>query len=189
MTPVITTAPAAAAHLADAAAATVLAYALHTPAGTTFPAAAAAISRPVTWILAQLAPIRAVQDLGPDLRTGHTRYQIAHPIVTEVTLIAGALVALAEHDWAQNDYEDELGRVDITGALRLAAGVHPRDLPDDPHVLDALYTAEDCLAAALGHDPTQLDAGEQVAAWQDHPDRTLDQVRALLIDVVTGTGR
>jgi len=175
--------------LDDDQAATVLVYALHTPAGVTVPVAAAALGRPAQWVHAQLdAVLISVQTLGPDLRSGHPRYQAAGPVVTDVTLIAGALLALAERDWAQGDYEDALGRVDITGALRLAAGVHPLESPWDRE-LDAVLGAEDLLAAALGHDPAEVDAGDSIAAWQDHPARTLDEVRALLLDVAIGAGR
>jgi len=176
--------------LDDAAAATVLALALHSPAGLTIPVAAAATGHSEHWVLWQLGSIPGVQEAGPDLRTGHARYQAAGPVVTDVTLIAGALLALQEHDWGQGEYQDDLGRVDIAGALRLAAGVHPEEeMPGDPRVLDALLAAEDTLAAHLGHDPALVDAGDTIAAWQDHPARTLDEVRALLLDVAIGAGR
>jgi hypothetical protein len=169
---------------ADDQTATVLALALHTPAGVTAPTAAAALGRHEPWVLGQLAEIPGVVDIGPDLRTGQRRYQAAGPVVSDVSLLAGALLVLQERDWAQGDYEDALGRVDITGALRLAAGVHPLESPTDRE-LDAVLGAEDLLAAALGHDPALVDAGETIAAWQDHPDRTLDQVRALLTTAAT----
>jgi hypothetical protein len=177
--------------LDDDQAATVLVYALHTPAGVTVPVAAAALGRPAQWVHAQLdAVLISVQTLGPDLRSGHTRYQAAGPIVSDVSLLAGALLALAEHDWAQGEYQDDLGRVDITGALRLAAGVHPEEeMPGDPRVLDALLAAEDRLACELGYDPALVDAGDTIAAWQDHPARSVDEVRALLLDVAIGAGR
>jgi len=56
-------------------------------------------------------------------------------------------------------------------------------MPGDPRVLDAL------LAAHLGHDPALVDAADPIAAWQDHPARSVDQVRALLLDVVRHTAR
>jgi len=174
--------------LDDTTAAAILALALHCPAGITAPTAAAALDHTEAWIADQIRSIPGVQETGPDLRTGHTRYQATGPVVTDVTLIAGALLALAERDWAQGDYQDALGRVDITGALRLAAGVHPYETPADRE-LDAVLGAEDLLAAHLGHDPAEVDAGDTIAAWQDHPSRTLVEVRALLLDVAIGAGR
>ncbi|WP_163554382.1 DUF6197 family protein [Candidatus Frankia alpina] len=175
--------------LDDIAATAVLVLALSTPAGVTIPAAAAALGRDEAWVRWQVGAdttsdtITAVEDL----RTGATRYRYADLVVTDITLIAGALLVLAEHDWAQGEHQDDLGRVDITGALSLAAGVHPQELPDAPHLLDALLAAEDTLAVDLGYDPTEVDAGDTVAAWQDDPDRTADEVHALLIDIVTYT--
>lgn len=177
--------------LDDIAAAAGLLLALSTPTGVTIPAAAAALGRDEAWVRWQVGADRPSDTITavPDLRTGATRYRYADAdlVVTDTALIAGALIALVEHDWAQGTHEDALGRVDITGALRLAAGVHPEETPDDPRILDALLAAEDTLAAALGHDPTQVDAGEQVATWQDDPDRTIDEIRALLRTAAAGT--
>ncbi|WP_163549466.1 DUF6197 family protein [Candidatus Frankia nodulisporulans] len=175
--------------LTDVQAATTLVLALHTPAGVTVPVAARALEHSEQWVRWELGSLPGVETLGPDLRTGQPRYRVAGPVVTDITLLAGALLALAERDWAQGEHEDELGRVDITGALRLTTNTHPEEQPEDPRALDALLAAEDTLAAALGHDPTQIDAGDTVARWQDHPQRTLDDVRALLLGVLTGTSR
>ncbi|MCK9895238.1 hypothetical protein [Frankia sp. AgB32] len=179
------------AFLDEIAAAAGLVLALHTPAGVTIPAAAAAFGRTEAWVRGQVGADRPTGTITavPDLRTGATRYRYTQLAVTDITLIASALVALAEHDWAQGEHVDDLGRVDITGALRTAAGTHPEEMPDAPDLLGALLAAQDRLAAALGHDPAEVDAGETVAAWQDHPSRSYDEVQALLLDVVMGAGR
>ncbi len=168
-----------------------LVLALHTPAGITIPAAAAALGRPEAWVRWQLGPTRPSSTITavPDLRTGATRYHYTVPAVTDITLIAGAIVILAEHDWAQGEHQDETGRLDITGALRTATGTHPEEMPEDPDLLDVLLAAQDRLAAALGHDPAEVDAGETIAAWQDHPARDADEIHALLLDVVASAGQ
>jgi hypothetical protein len=90
------------------------------------------------------------------------------PDVTLPELLASALGHLGERGWVAGDYtDDDTGRVDLLGALRLAAGVHPREMPDPGAVLDVLLAAEDALAVALGADPAEVDAGEAVALWQD----------------------
>lgn len=104
-----------------------------------------------------------------------------------VGLLAGALAALEERGWVVGDYtDDDTGRVDVLGALRLAAGVHPRELPADPATLAALLDAEDALAVAIGADPTVVDAGETVAAWQDTA--SIGAVRGLLRAVLAVLG-
>ncbi len=102
--------------------------------------------------------------------------------VTRVAaLLVDARAELAARGWHRGDHVDEAtGAVDLSGALRLAAGVHPYDLPDDPTVLQALCDAEDELAFELGGNPTSIDAGEYLAAWNDHPGRTPADVRDLL---------
>ncbi|THJ74934.1 MULTISPECIES: DUF6197 family protein [Frankia] len=173
--------------LDDIAVTAVLVLALSTPGGVTVPAAAAALGRAEAWVRWQVGADRPSDTITAveDLRTGAIRYRYAHLVVTDTTLIAGALMALTEHGWTQGTHEDALDRVDITGALRLAAGVHPEETPDDPHILDALLAAEDRLAGELGHGPTAVDAGETVAAWQDDPTRTIDEIRALLTTAAT----
>ncbi|AEH08768.1 MULTISPECIES: DUF6197 family protein [Protofrankia] len=96
-------------------------------------------------------------------------------------LLTGARAELAARGWHRGDYVDETtGAVDLSGALRLAAGSHPYELPDNPAALQALCDAEDELAFELGGNPTLMDAGEYLAAWNDHPTRTRSQVLALL---------
>ncbi|WP_018504886.1 DUF6197 family protein [Parafrankia discariae] len=164
-----TSTPTPAAALTDAQATTVLTLALHAPAGVTAPAAAAALGRGEAWIYRHLdAGIEAgtVTRLGPDRHAGAGRYQATRITVTASTLLAGALLALTERGWTAADYEDETGRVDLIGALRLATGTHPYELPDNPMTLVALYDAEDTLAAGLGADPTQVDSGTVLLLWQ-----------------------
>lgn len=72
-----TTAPTV--ELTDDQAAALLHLALHTPAGVTAPTAAAAVGRGEAWVLEQVG---AIPGVGPDLRTGHTRYQAAGPVVS-----------------------------------------------------------------------------------------------------------
>ncbi|WP_322755738.1 hypothetical protein [Frankia sp. Cas3] len=96
-------------------------------------------------------------------------------------LLADAPAELAARGWHRGDHvEEATGAVDLSGALRLAAGVHPYDLPDDPAALQALCDAEDELTFELGGNPTSIDAGEYLAAWNDHPARTAADVLDLL---------
>jgi len=83
--------------LTDTEAAAVLVYALHSPDGITSATAAAALDQTEQWVLDQPQAIPGVAIIGWD-RTGLARYQAAGPIVSDVSLLAGALLALAEHD-------------------------------------------------------------------------------------------
>lgn len=184
-TPAQTTA--AALHRTEAA--RLLDLALHTPAGITAPAAATALHRTEAWVYRHLdAGIEdgTVTRVGPDLRAGAGRYQATRPVVTPTALLVGALIALAERGWTADDVEDDAGRVDVGGALRLAAHTHPLELPANETVLVALYDAEDALAVQLGADPTQVDAGELLAVWQTTPYVTATRVAEVLLTAITG---
>ncbi|SBW21099.1 hypothetical protein FDG2_1901 [Candidatus Protofrankia californiensis] len=96
-------------------------------------------------------------------------------------LLAGARAELDARGWHRGDHVDETtGAVDLSGALRLAAGSHPYELPDDPAAVQALCDAEDELVFELGGNPILVDSGEYLAAWNDHPGRALSQVLTLL---------
>ncbi|CUU60840.1 hypothetical protein Ga0074812_14840 [Parafrankia irregularis] len=176
-----------AAALTDTDAARLLDLALHTPAGLTAPAAAAALGHSEAWVYAQLdtgIEDGTVTRLGPDLRAGAGLYQATRVTVTAAALLAGGLVALADRGWTPDDVIDDAGRVDLSGSLHLAAGVHPLELPDDERLLLALYDAEDALAAALGADPTVHDAGDLLTLWQTTAGVTPDHVAELLLTAV-----
>lgn len=183
--------------LSDEHAAVLLSLALHTPGGVTAPIAAAAFSQREAWVYRHLdAGIEdgAVTRLGPDLRTRAGRYQATRVTVTPAALLAGALLALTERGWTPEDLEGDGGRVDLSGALRLAGGVHPFELPDDETVLVAVFDAEDELARHLGADPHHVDAGDLLALWQSTPGVDTTRVVELLLAALapltaTGAGR
>jgi hypothetical protein len=99
-------------------------------------------------------------------------------------LLVDAHAALAERGLCREDFcDDDTGTVDLTGALRLAADLHPRDEPADPYLTRVLAAAEDTLALHLdgtGFDPAVDDPGEALTGWTDQPDRTVTDVLALI---------
>lgn len=158
--------------LTDTDATRLLNLALHTPAGITAPAAAIALARSEAWVYARIdtgIEDATVTRLGPDLRAGAGLYQATRITVTPAALLAGALVALADRGWTPDDVVDDAGRVDLSGALHLAADVHPLELPADEQLRLALYDAEDALAGVLGADPARHDAGDLLTLWQTTP--------------------
>jgi hypothetical protein len=105
--------------------------------------------------------------------------------VTMAALAGQARLLMRRRGWYRGGYlHRPTGAVDLLGALALAAGARPGELPRDRDLLLALYAVEDELVLLLGVDPTAVDAGEFLARWQDQPARTLDQVDRLLADLI-----
>lgn len=167
--------------------------ALTAPGGASAAGLAALTGQPEAWVYAHLddgADTGTVIRLGPDpyARTG--RYRAAAPALSVPALLAAARANLTDRGLCQNAYtDDHTGAVDLTGALRIAAGVHPHALlADDEALVLALCDTEDAIARTLGLDPTTIDAGEALADWVDQPGRTLDDAVALLDTTLAAVG-
>jgi hypothetical protein len=167
--------------------------ALTAPGGASAAGLAALTGQPEAWVYAHLddgADTGTVVRLGHDpiARTG--RYRATAPAASVPALLAAALTILTDRGLCQGAYlDDDTGAVDLTGALRIAGGVHPRALlADDQALVVALCDAEDEIARTLGVDPTTIDAGEALAGWVDQPGRTVDDAVALLDTALGAVG-
>lgn len=166
--------------------------ALHAPGGASAPGLAVLAGLPESAVYAHLdagTDAGDVDRLGHDPAAGAGRYRSTTPTGSVPALLAAAVTVLADRGFTARDYvDDTTGAVDLLGALRVAAGVHPRELPADPVVLYALLDAEDAVVAELGVDPTRVDAGERIARWTDAAGRTHADVVELLTHALTAAG-
>jgi hypothetical protein len=167
--------------------------ALQAPGGASAPGLAVLAGLPESAVYAELdagTDAGDVDRIGPDPIARAGRYRSTAPTSSVPALLAAAITVLADRGFVAGDYvDDATGRVDLLGALRFAAGVHPRDMPEDPVVLYALLDAEDAVAAELGADPTRTDAGERISRWTDAPGRTQADVVDLLEHALDGVTR
>lgn len=167
--------------------------ALQAPGGASAPGLAVLAGLPESAVYAELDGATDAGDvdrIGPDPIARAGRYRSTTPTGSVPALLAAAITVLADRGFVADDYvDDATGRVDLLGALRFAAGVHPRDMPADPVVLYALLDAEDAVAAELGADPTQVDSHDRIGRWTDADSRTLADVVDLLTHALNGATR
>jgi hypothetical protein len=172
----------------DASAVRFLRTALGAPGGVSAPGAARVLGRDEAWVYRHLdawTDSGDVERIGPDPIVRAGRYRACRPAADVPALLAGAAVALADRDWTPHDYVTDDNRVDLQGALRLAAGCHPREHPTAPTLALTVYDAEDELVRALG-DPPGGGVDDQLARWQASLGRTAGHVQALLTDALGG---
>lgn len=90
-------------------------------------------------------------------------------------LLLKAAAVIEDRGWCQWSYESLDGRVCLLGALKVAAGGSPNDDEDEDSVVGI---AKRAMAGAVGK--------VFVHSWNDHPNRTKEEVVAKLRAVALG---
>ena len=108
---------------------------------------------------------RQAFDPGAVLHLDLLRYKLQTITDTEVRRRAAEIIR--ERGWCQGLYSNEDGQVCMVGALYVASGLPPHGQ------LNHLPT--DSAARSMGYENC-----DEAISWNDAPDRTVDQVLALL---------
>jgi hypothetical protein len=111
---------------------------------------------------------------------------MSDPLMTSLGRMAGtgagdvlrhAAMLLIERGWVRGVTRDiSTGRVDVLGAIALAAGAKVRDVDDRPDLLLSAVPMARRAAAAVAWEALEWACGDDPIAWQDRHD---------IVDIVT----